>query len=165
MSELERLAQISDQMESDEQDALNIEPEVEPDELTVEPSEDAAGVAEFVVTTVNGALRLIDNRLNLDKEAEESRTELAPLIEKYEWHRGALGGAFGFKPEISAGFFVGRWLKQVIGQFKLIAAHDKKQKQQHGNKREHQTSQSTHTVSGEERIREVADAITAGADS
>lgn len=162
MSRLLELADNYDRQQLREEEAEEAEfTEVEDEpQLTVEPSQDAEGVAGFIVGIGVGVLRLIEPRLQLDEVEQDLILATAPVVEKHGWHLTALGSAFGYKPEFDWGFSIGRFFKEVARRFRILKEHDKKQRA--GQKREYTPTQQPHPVSSEIGLREESNATEEG---
>lgn len=162
--ELEQLANKWDSVDGESDPIEKPEHKSEqPEVVTVETSDDAGELAGFVVGALGGVLKIVEPRLEIDGQPEAARDECGAVVEKYGLHQGGAGNALGFKPEITAGLFLGRYLKIIIKQFKYWREHDRQKKegdQENGNKREYRPTEPAQAVSSAQRVRQEPDTKT-----
>lgn len=155
MDELEQLAAKHDGLESEAESLQQSEPVSD----GKADGEAAANMAESLLRLGEGCAKvLLDPRLCLDdSDIDAGRESLSPVIDKHDLAVGS--GKMPYQEEITAGFFLGGLIKRMMQALRSLRERDKakqreRDKANHGDQREHQTTEPTQPVPGPERVRE-----------
>lgn len=159
----EQAAEAAESLSEQEAKQSQSEPGIEPG-----AAEAAENMAETILRLGEGAVRLlVDNRLALsDEDIQGGREALAPAIEKHGLARGS--GRMPYQEEIVAGLWIGGLIRRARVTLQRLKAEDKAKEEQlrrNGEKREDRTAEPTHSISGEERVREEPNTETEGWNS
>lgn len=177
MDELENIANHAEHFEKQTAEAQQFnspEKETEAGVLAgVAPEEAAGNMAESVLSLGFGlAKMLLDNRLALsDEEKQCARTDLSPVIQKYNLAMGGTG-RLPWHEEILAGLYLGGLYKRIKRALTELRAADKAKREAeeqanqqgsgnqnqandyYGEARKHQSQESSHVVSGPVGLRQ-----------
>lgn len=153
IGELERVMREAEEAERDQGDDVG-EPEKTSHTQTGDDLEGYKAMARDAFALIGSAASFIEPRVQQPEEVLIAAGEnVGPVLAKHEIGAGVAEGGSGLPlmAEIRAGFFIGSYLKALIGQIRALWAEDKKQQESDSNadQRGHESEEQTHAVPGE----------------